>query len=331
MVARSSGGTRKPERSRSASGRSWARSTSVTTATLAVPIPASAAAASGATSASSRAAGAGGRGEHDLGRPRRSRRGWSGPTVSAQPDAVRRSARTVADVRTSKPPSCTQQAGQSAHPAGQRREDRRGRRRHGSGLLEQAAAPRHREQLRHRGSGRDAAGVAGVHPAEQRLDEPVDELVAQAGGDQVAHGHVVGDGGVGLVARAGQSLGAEHPADGQLVEVERHAHERARHRPQRATGPDGGARRGRVDEVGPERGGEGDPLGATREHRLRTHVDGEAGDLRAAKLAAEHRGALQEQHVAPGRGEVARRDQSGDSPTDDHHVAHVTSLGGGCT
>ena len=34
----------------------------------------------------------------------------------------------------------------------------------------------------------------------------------------------------------------------------------------------------------------------------------------------------------PGRpGEVAGRDQSGDSPTDDHHVAHVTSLGSRCT
>ena len=74
-----------------------------------------------------------------------------------------------------------------------------------------------------------------------------------------------------------------------------------------------------VDEVGPERGGQGDPLGAPVEHRLGTDVDGEAGDLRAAQLAAEDRGALQQQHVAPGRGEVAGRGQPGmPPPTDDH-------------
>lgn len=86
-----------------------------------------------------------------------------------------------------------------------------------------------------------------------------------------------------------------------------------------------------MDEVGPEVGSEGDALGTPGKHRLRAHVDGEAGDLRAAELAAEDRGALQQQHVAPCRGEVAGRHQSGDSPTDDHHVAHVTSLGARCT
>ena len=35
------------------------------------------------------------------------------------------------------------------------------------------------------------AGVAGVHPAEQGLDEPVDDLVAEPGGDEVADRDVV--------------------------------------------------------------------------------------------------------------------------------------------
>ena len=117
IVGCSTGGTRKPERSNSASGTSCARKASVTTATLAVSIAASSAAASGATSPSSRAVGAAGVASTTTSASTVSG-AVVGPTVSAQPDDVRRSARTVADVRASKPPSSRSRPGSRPMPPG---------------------------------------------------------------------------------------------------------------------------------------------------------------------------------------------------------------------
>ena len=169
--------------------------------------------------------------------------------------------------------------------------------------------------------------MAGVDPTEQGLDEPVDDLVTEPGGHQVADGDVVGDPGVGLVGGAGQPFRAEHSAGGELVEVERHTHQRPRHRPEPATRPDARRGTGRVHDLGADLAGEVDALGPAGEHRLRPDVDGEPGDLGTAQLAADLRGSLEEQHVATGRGEGARGDQSGDSTTDHDHVPHATSLG----
>ncbi len=328
LIARcSTGGTRKPDRSKRASGTSCARKASVTTATLADSTVASSAAAAGATSASRRAVGAGRRGQHDgvrldrLGvrgradgdRPARGRT----PEASDRRGGPRLEATAVDD-----------QAGQATHPAGDGREDRGGGDREAGRLVEERAATGHREQLRHRGGGREAAGVAGVHPAEQGLDQSLDHLVAEPRGDEVADRHVVGDVGRGLGGRARQPLRAQHPAGRELVEVEGDAHERARQRAQGSARPDPGRRGGRVQDLGAELVGQVQPLGAAGQHRLGADVDGEPGDLGAAQLPAELRGRLEQQHVAPRRGEPARGDQPGDSPTDDHHVMpHELSLG----
>ena len=131
--------------------------------------------------------------------------------------------------------------------------------------------------------------MTGVHPAEERLDEAVDELVTEPGGHEVAHRHVVVHLGRALVGGPREALGAQHPARGELVEVEGHAHQRARHGPQRAAGPDGRGRAGGVDEPGADLGGQLDALRTAGQHRLGTDVDGEPGDLGAAQLAADLR------------------------------------------
>jgi hypothetical protein len=169
--------------------------------------------------------------------------------------------------------------------------------------------------------------VPGVHPAEQRLDETVDELVAQAPGHQVADGHVVADGRRELVPRADQTLAAEHAARGQLVEVERDPHQRARQRPQRAARPHGRRGRRRVHDLRADLAGQRQALGTTRQHGLGTDVDGQPRDLGAAQLAADPRGSLEQQDVATRRGEPPGRDQTGDPATHDDHVPHVVSLG----
>ena len=149
-------------------------------------------------------------------RPRSSRRSWSGRRSAPSPtayDAARgRSPRCAPRSHRRRRPA----AGSRPIPPGRAGEDRGDRGRHAGGLLEQAAAAGHGEQLRHGRGRRDAAGVAGVHASEQRLDEAVDELVAEPRRDQVADRDVVVDGGDGLGARAGQALGAEHAAGGEL-------------------------------------------------------------------------------------------------------------------
>ena len=108
-----------------------------------------------------------------------------GPTTSAKPVGVRRSPRTGASVRTSRPsPRRERQPAQAARDAG---EHRAGRGRAGlrrGGDQRRLAAPRH--QLGHGRAGGQQPRVAGVHAAEQGLDEPVHDLVAEPGGDQLA-------------------------------------------------------------------------------------------------------------------------------------------------
>ena len=66
----------------------------------------------------------------------------------------------------------------------------------------------------------------------------------------------------------------------ELLEVERHPHQRARHLAQRAVGPDARACVGRVDDLDAEVVGEADTLGAAGEHRLRADVDGRSARSR---------------------------------------------------
>ena len=108
---------------------------------------------------------------------RRTPAGWAlavGPTASVE--TVDTDTLVVGPTANAQPVG--DQGGQATHPAGQRGEDGSDRPGDTGGLLEQAAAPGHGEQLRHGGGGRDAASVPGVHAAEQRLDEAVDEPVS---------------------------------------------------------------------------------------------------------------------------------------------------------
>ena len=129
-----------------------------------------------------------------------------GPTTSAKPVGVRRSSRTGASVRTSSParraagnrpmpPSIPAKTG--APPAGPRV-------RAASPTSDGDAAPA--GELRDGGPRGEQPRVAGVHAAQQRLDQPVDDLVAEPGGHQVAHRDVlaVGQGPArGLVPQPG--------------------------------------------------------------------------------------------------------------------------------
>ena len=58
---------------------------------------------------------------------------------------------------------------------------------------------------------------------------------------------------------------------------------------------------GGVDDRHPELASEVDALGPARQHRLRAEVDLDAADLAGEQLAADARRALEHQHVAPGR------------------------------
>ena len=170
------------------------------------------------------------------------RRRASSPTTRFQPpSAARARSRTVAPVRTSSPAAATTAAGSCPMPADQPREDRDvgrpaavacgGRPHHRAVPVEQ------RHDLRHRGAGGDLAGVAGVHPAEQRLHEPVDDLAAEPLLDQPADADVLaverGSPGAPAPARPGPGPAArQHAAVGQRPGVGGDAHQRARHRPQ---------------------------------------------------------------------------------------------------
>ncbi len=83
-----------------------------------------------------------------------------------------------------------------------------------------------------------------------------------------------------------------------------------------------------MDDVRAEPTDQVDPLGSARQHRLRADVDAEPRDLCGAQLAAHLGRGLQHEHVAPGVGQAASRDQSGHAATDHDHVPrHSVSLG----
>ena len=201
----STGGTRKPERSASASTAAASKAR-VTTATLAVSIVASSRAASGATSSSRRAVGAAGVASTSA-RAVTASGAAAEPTVSRQPSAAR-------SPRGRWPrcgPRARRRAPRRAGPCRRRCPAKTGASEAGDGrrLLEQRAASRHGEELRHRGGGRDAARAAGVHASQQGLDEALDDLVAQPLGDQVAHRDVVVGGGADRSPRARASPASE--------------------------------------------------------------------------------------------------------------------------
>ena len=172
--------------------------------------------------------------------------------------------------------------------------------------------------------------MTGVHPAEHRLGQPVDDLVAQPRSEQLGDRHVGRPQGQHrLGARPGQAVVGEHAGRRQGIEVERYAEQRARQGPERAAGPDLGRPRGRVDHVEPQLGDQPDGLGAAREHRLGADVDDVPRRPRASRSLPPTTGELSSSSTdIPDAAQLAGRHQAGDTAAHHHHVG---SLGHGAT
>ena len=175
--------------------------------------------------------------------------------------------------------------------------------------------------------------MPGVHPAQQRLDQPVHDLGPEPLRDQRRDrpvGAQVARRQRRLAAHPLQRVGVEQLRGGQVVEVERHPHQGAWEPVQAAAAPDPGRRGGRVDHVEPEPPRQVGPLGAPVEHRLGTDVDRDPGDGRGAELAADLGRPLQHHDLVVVGQQVGRR-ESGDATAHDDDpttgAAHRDSVG----
>ena len=293
----------------------------MTTAIEAYSIPASSAAAAGASSASSRAVGAAGVASTTASASTRSGRS-SGRPRSAKPVSVRRSSRTVAPVRTSSPRG--QRLGEPGQAAGQPGEDRHVARR---AARRRAAAPAAaRRPAGHRRPRREQPGVAGVHPAEQRLDQPVDHLVAEPAGDQVADRDVVADRAPGLlVLDPGQALLGQH--------ARTRAARRGRAARPSASAAAAAARRGSRSATTAPRGAR--PPARARGPGRRPRAAGSASPRRRRRRATPPTSARRSLPPASGaasstvtsspRRQEVRRGQPGDPAPDHHDRTHPAS------
>jgi hypothetical protein len=241
------------------------------------------------------------------------------PTVGARRAAQLADRRLGADLEGT---GRDERVGQPGHAAAQPGEDRDVGR--GDRGVEQGTPLEQRDELGHGGARGELARAAGVHPAEQRLHEPVDDLVPQPGGDQVSDGDVPVDlrrRQVALRADPGQPLAGEHARVRELVEVQRDAHQRPRQRAEGAAGPDPRGRGGRVLDRKVEGAGQRNTLRTPVQHRLGAHIDGHAGDRSTPQLAAGPRRALEDEDLGTGRRQVVGRGQPRDPSPDDDHAA----------
>ena len=307
-------------------GRRRARATDaaakakVTTAIEADSMPASSAAAAGATAPSSRAVGAAGVASTTASASTSSGR-VVGPTVRREPGGGRAPA-----------PARSRRCGRSSPRPAPRAADpsRRGCPRRPAGrtssgiarLVEHRPAAGVRDQLGHRRARRDQPRVAGVHPAEQRLDEPVGDLGPEPAVDQVADRDVAVDAARAAAPARGEprsSPSGESTPDAASwsrssgTPISERGSGRSEPRVQIRDDATVGCSIGR-----PELAGEVDALGSAVEHRLGADVDGHPGDLGAQQLAADPGRRLEDEHVVPGRGQVAGGRQPGDAGADDH-------------
>ena len=141
------------------------------------------------------------------------------------------------------------------------------------------AARRH--QLRHGRPRREPPGVAGVHPAEQRLDQPVHDLVAEPAGDQVADRDVLVDGD----ARAARPATRASPSSDSTPAARSSARSSGTPISERGSGRSAPRVQirddctARVHDLEAELAGQVDALGPPVEHRLGADVDDHAADL----------------------------------------------------
>jgi hypothetical protein len=167
--------------------------------------------------------------------------------------------------------------------------------------------------------------VAGVDTAEQRLDEPVDDLLAEPLLHQRPDARVAalerGRREDRVHRRPGETRLRDHPALGEHLQIGGDAHQGARHRQQLAARPE--VRRGvrRVHEVVAETGGPGqlDGLRPPVQHRLGADVDDHAADLTETQLAADLARGLEHDDVGVRalRPHLGRGGQAGDATADD--------------
>ena len=186
--------------------------------------------------------------------------------------------------------------------------------------------PRGSRQRRHGRVEGQLRRASRVHAAEQRVDQPVDDLRAEPGSDVLRDRHVAVPGRrrqIEVTRGAGDSGIGHHAGPGQVVQVGRHAHELPTgQRPQRAERPDrrgGGSWRDAL--VGqPDLGDEAGTLGAGDEERLRSLVDRDPGHLGYGQLAAQPRRPLEHRHPDRLVSQVERCRQPGDPAAHDHHM-----------
>ncbi|MGX1315278.1 hypothetical protein RKD24_005397 [Streptomyces calvus] len=226
---------------------------------------------------------------------------------------------------------------EGAHSAGDAREHRAGLRCGGGPGLDLADALGQGgvgagglEQLRDRRAHRDAVRVPRVHPAQQGLHQPVDDLPAEARRHELADRDVVADLGarqVGVPLDAGEPLLGQHP--GERGGRARHAHDVALgHGAQGAAGPQRGGGGGRRPKTVGEAhlAGETDRLRAAGQQRLGAEVHARARDLAGQQLAADPVRRLQHGHPCPVPQQPVRGGQPGDSGSDDDGPTAVARM-----
>ena len=309
-------------RSRPAPVRRTARNAKVTTATEAYSI-----------AASSRGRLRGELGEQPRSRRRRRRQhhpsavGRGASAASLEPTTrTAASSAPALSVRTSSPSASASTS--RAIPPATPGEHRDVGPREAVGLGEDRAALGQRDQLRGGGPGRDLPRPAGVHPAEQRLDQPVGHLVAEPRGHQVADRHVALD-------RQHPLRRGPGPAPRAVSTPLSASWSRSSGAPIRLRGSGRSAPRVQTREeasVGctisrAQRAGQLDALGSTVQHRLRADVDDHPADRAAPQLPADLVGALEDHDLVPGVGQVPCRGQPGDPGSHDGDP-HPPSLSG---
>ena len=276
--------------------------------------------------------------------------------MSRQPPGVRASPRTIALVRTTareaaatagtrvaRPPVRVVNTGRgrAAHRGGPERggPGRSGSRApggtaHGAGGGRQRGVlPRGRGEPGQRRLERQLLRPACVHAAEQRIDQPVHEFLAEPRGHVAGDGHVAvarGRGQRGVGPGAGQPGSGEDPRAGQRVQVGGHPHQLPpRQRPQPLPGPYPGRRRSGQRQLAgqADRTDEVSALRAAGEQRLGACVDRDPGHLGDRELAAEPWRSLQEGHRQAGVTQEERGSEPGDAAAHDDDAGQLSTGG----
>ena len=189
------------------------------------------------------------------------------------------------------------------------------------GREQRAVLTQQRDDLGDRRLRREVARVAGVHPAEQRLRQPVDHFLPEARAEELGDRDVVVVQRLWrLVASALETLVRQHSRRGQAVQVQRYAEQRARQRAERVARPQLCGPGDRMHEVDPELRGQTDRLGPARQHRLRADVHLHARDRVQPQLAADGGRPLEHQHRQARGHEIASGRQAGQAAADHHDI-----------